>query len=157
MMGATPTGSGSQATPEAAKASSPSVSIPSAIAEQVLSMGRAEWAATAELTETGHLEHLAESLRLTREHFNFEDVPVRMHGLYLDGTETVLCHTGTSPNSGANAQALAGAWNWLHDQCASAMSARSAETEGLSPQDASAVPLAADAPTSSPTPPEVSV
>jgi hypothetical protein len=92
--------------------------IPRAIAEQVLSMGRAHWGATAELTDAGHLEHLAESLRLTREDFNLDDVPVPMHGLYLDGTETVLCHTGTSPNSGANAQALAGAWNWLFDQCA---------------------------------------
>lgn len=93
------------------------VSIPRDIADQVLSMGRAEWGATASLDQAGHLAHLAESLRLTREHFNFEDTPVPMHGLYLDG-ETVLCHTGTSPNSGANAQALTGAWNWLYDQCA---------------------------------------
>lgn len=28
--------------------------------------------------------------------------------------------TGTSPNSGLNAQALAGAWNWLVDQCEAA-------------------------------------
>lgn len=92
--------------------------IPREIAEQVLSMGRVEWGRTDEYTEVGHLAHLRESLRLTREHFNFADVPVAMHGLYLEGTETVLCHTGTSPNSGPNAQALAGAWNWLFDQCA---------------------------------------
>lgn len=92
--------------------------IPSAIAEQVLSMGRVEWGATAEFDQAGHLEHLAESLRLTRENFNYEDVPVPMHGLYLEGTGTVLCHTGTSPNSSANAQALTGAWNWLYEQCA---------------------------------------
>lgn len=97
--------------------------IPADIAAQVLSMGRVEWGATAALTDTGHLEHLAGSLRLTREHFNFEDVPVPMNGLYLEGGETVLCHTGTSPNSGPNAQALAGAWNWLHDQCLAALGA----------------------------------
>lgn len=112
-------------------------SIPSAIAEQVLSMGRVEWGATAELDDAGHLEHLASSLRLTREHFNYADVPIAMHGLYLAGTETVLCHTGTSPNSGANAQALMGAWNLLHDVCAQGMQlsedAQAAEAEGLQP------------------------
>lgn len=92
-------------------------SIPCDIAEQVLSMGRAEWGATDEKTSAEHLAAFENTLRLTRENFNLEDIPVRLHGLYLEGTETVLCHTGTSPNSGANAQALAGAWNWLHDQC----------------------------------------
>ena len=91
--------------------------IPSHIAEQVLSMGRAEWGATSEKTSTEHLADLENTLRLTREKFNLEDIPVQMHGLYLEGAETVLCHTGTSPNSGANAQALVGAWNWLYDQC----------------------------------------
>lgn len=91
--------------------------IPSHIAEQVLSMGRAEWGATDEKTSAEHLADFENTLRLTRENFNYEDIPVRLHGLYLEGTETVLCHTGTSPNSGANAQALAGAWNWLYDQC----------------------------------------
>jgi hypothetical protein len=99
--------------------------IPREIAEQVLSMGRVEWGETDEFTASGHLAHLEETLRITREHFNFEDVPVPMHGLYLEGTETVLCHTGTSPNSGPNAQALAGAWNWLHDQCLAMNAARS--------------------------------
>jgi hypothetical protein len=92
--------------------------IPRDVVEQVLSMGRVEWGATERMTSEGHLESLKETLRKTREHFNFEDVPVAMHGLYLEGGEVVLCHTGTSPNSGPNAQALAGAWNWLHDQCA---------------------------------------
>lgn len=105
-------------TPTKAENPSAGVSIPPQIVEQVLSMGKVEWGATAAYTDAGHLEHLAESLRITREHFDFEDIPVPMHGLYLEGTETVLCHTGTSPNSGANAQALAGAWNWLVDQCA---------------------------------------
>ena len=94
------------------------VVIPDQIAEQVLSMGRVEWGATKEQMAQQHSDDFAETLRLTREHFNLEDVPVRLHGLYLEGTETVLCHTGTSPNSPGNAQALAGAWNWLHAKCA---------------------------------------
>jgi len=101
-----------------AQAAGPVLSdIPRDIVEQVGKMGRAEWGATPELTSEGHLAHLENSLRLTREHFDYADIPVKMHGLYLDGTETILCHTGTSPNSPINAQALTGAWNWLHDLC----------------------------------------
>jgi hypothetical protein len=114
--------------------------IPRDVREQVLSMGRVEWGATDELTSAGHLAHLEETLRLTREHFNFEDVPVAMHGLYLEGTETVLCHTGTSPNSGPNAQALAGAWNWLVDQASAIEARRAATTEIGAVEDESAVP-----------------
>lgn len=93
------------------------LNLPREIQEQILSMGRVDWGATAALTEAEHLEHLASSLKATREHFNFEDIPVRMHGVYLEGTETVLCHTGTSPNSPTNAQIIAGVWNWLVEIC----------------------------------------
>ena len=113
-----------------AQPASGDVAIPREIAEQVLSMGRVEWCATAEYNDAGHLAHLAESLRITRDHFNLEDLPVSMHGLYLEGTETVLCHTGTSPNSGTNAQALTGAWNWLHDQCAALSRYEKDRTDG---------------------------
>lgn len=106
------------------------IEIPREIAEQVLSMGRVEWGATKEQTSAGHVADFAETLRITRENFNFEDVPVRLHGLYLEGTETVLCHTGTSPNSPGNAQALAGAWNWLVDQCQRDHLTQSGEMEG---------------------------
>jgi len=92
--------------------------IPPAIVEQVLTMGRAEWGATVEQVSEQHIENFTKTLRLTRERFNLDDVPVALHGLYLEGTETILCHTGTSPNSGANAQALTGAWNRLHGICA---------------------------------------
>lgn len=91
--------------------------IPLSVVEQVLNMGRVEWGATAKFNDQGHIAHLAESLRKTRAHYGYDDVPCAMHGLYLEGTETVLAHTGTSPNSGANAQALTGAWNWLHGEC----------------------------------------
>lgn len=100
------------------------VAIPAHIAEQVLAMGRAYWGATGEKTASEHMADFENTLRLTRENFNCEDVPVAMHGLYLEGTETVLCHTGTSPNSGANAQVLTGAWNWLYDQCATLKGSR---------------------------------
>ena len=92
--------------------------IPRDISEQVLAMGRVEWGATDEQTSEQHLAAFANTLRITREHFNYEDVPVAMHGVYLAGSETVLCHTGTSPNSGMNARVIVGTWNQLHDVCA---------------------------------------
>ena len=101
------------------------LNLPKNLQEQILSMGRVEWGATAALVEDEHIEHLRESLKSTREHFNFEDTPVRMHGVYLEGTETVLCHTGTSPNSPTNAQILAGIWNWLVDICEAQNDSRS--------------------------------
>ena len=107
------------------------VEIPRDIAEQVLSMGLVEWGATDRKLAADHSADFTETLRKTREHFNFEDVPVQMHGLYLEGTETVLCFTGTSPNSGANAQALAGAWNWLHTQSLSTPSDTVGQTDRL--------------------------
>lgn len=91
--------------------------IPQDIVEQVLSMGRVEWGATEEKTSQHHVADFENTLRLTREHFNYEDRPVAMQGVYLAGTETVLCHTGTSPNSGQNARVIVGIWNQLYDLC----------------------------------------
>ena len=103
------------------------IDLPRDIIEQVLSMGLVEWGATAEQKSEQHVDDFRETLRMTREAFDYEDVPVSLHGLYLEGTETVLCHTGTSPNGGPNAQALAGAWNWLHEQCLRAKEAHNAD------------------------------
>lgn len=89
--------------------------IPRDIAEAVASIGEAEWGATRAQDDAAHVADFGNSLRLTREHFG-TDGPQQLHGLYLKGTETVLCHTGTSPNSAVHAQALTGAWNWLLEQ-----------------------------------------
>lgn len=88
--------------------------IPQDIAELVLRVGRAEWGSTPAHDADGHAEHIAESVRLTAEHFG-QTEPQKMSGLYIEGTGTVICHTGTSPNSPGIARALTGAWNWLHD------------------------------------------
>lgn len=93
------------------KASLREVDIPREIAELALELGEVEWGATAELVAAEHIADFTETLRLTREHFNYEDVPVQLHGLYLKGAETVVCHTGTSPNSPTIARTLAGLWN----------------------------------------------
>lgn len=88
--------------------------LPIDIAELVIRIGRAEWGQTEAHDAEGHAAHIAESVRITADHFQ-QDEPQHMHGLYIEGTGTVICHTGTSPNSPQIARALTGAWNRLHD------------------------------------------
>lgn len=89
--------------------------IPADIAAVVLRVGRAEWGQTESHDAEGHGRHVADSVRKTAAHFG-QSGEQRMQGLYVEGTDKVICHTGTSPNSPDVARALTGAWNWLHDQ-----------------------------------------
>jgi hypothetical protein len=91
--------------------------IPPDIAASVLAIGRAEWGSTPEHDADGHAAHIRDSVLRTADHFG-QVGPQKMQGLYVEGTGTVICHTGTSPNSAQIARALTGAWNWLHDQSA---------------------------------------
>jgi hypothetical protein len=93
------------------------VELPADIAEHVTKIGRVEWGQTPAHDAEGHGRHVADSVRLTAAHFG-QTGDQHMHGLWLEGTETVLCHTGTSPNAPKTTQALVGAWNWLVDQAA---------------------------------------
>lgn len=90
--------------------------IPAEIAEVVLKIGEAEWGATAALDAEGHAAHVRESVEITAKHFD-QTEPQPMNGLYLAGTDIVICHTGTSPNSAQIARALTGAWNRLYHEC----------------------------------------
>ena len=78
--------------------------------QTALAIGRAEWGATNPMSMTGHKEHVGNSVRITAENFH-QTGPQAMHGLYLEGSETVLGHTGTSPNSGTHARILVALWN----------------------------------------------
>lgn len=89
--------------------------IPGDIAAHVRKIGRVEWGQTPAHDAEGHGRHVADSVRMTAAHFGQTD-DQHMHGLWLVGTETVLCHTGTSPNAPQTTRALVGAWNWLVDQ-----------------------------------------
>lgn len=86
--------------------------FPHELRELLLQIGKVEWGTTPEHDAGGHGEHIRESVEKTAEHFG-QTGPQKMHGLYLEGTSTVLCHTGTSPNSPDIARVLTGAWNWL--------------------------------------------
>lgn len=90
--------------------------IPKHIEETVLKIGRAEWGSVSARSAEEHGAHVCESVKTTAEHFG-QTEPQSMHGLYIEGSDTVICHTGTSPNSPVTAQALTAAWNHLHDQC----------------------------------------
>lgn len=96
--------------------------IPRDLAELVVHIGKAEWGSTPEHDADGHADHVRESVRITAEHFG-QTEPQKMHGLYVEGTETVVCHTGTGPNSPQIARALTGAWNYLHERCVAMLSA----------------------------------
>lgn len=91
------------------------MNIPTDIAAAVLKIGRVEWGATDPKSEAEHISDFTDTLRLTCEHFGTEG-PQRLDGLYVEGSNVVICHTGTSPNSGVHAQALTGAWNRLYDE-----------------------------------------
>lgn len=91
--------------------------LPADVVELVLRIGRAEWAATPAKSAEEHASDLINSIRITDEHFKIEG-PHRMDGLYIEGTETIICHSGTSPNSPGIAKALTGAWNRMYDEAA---------------------------------------
>ncbi len=101
-----------QPQPDAAGAVEPT--LPPDLAKWVLDVGKVEWGATDPHDADGHADHIRTSVNLTAEHFQQAE-PQQMHGLYIEGTGTVICHTGTSPNSPRTAQLLTGAWNWFHD------------------------------------------
>lgn len=89
--------------------------IPADLSERILAVGKIQWGAVSNKTDEQHIADFADSLRITREHFGLEPGPHALHGCYLEGTETVVCHTGTSPNSPTHAKIIAGLWNSVID------------------------------------------
>lgn len=72
----------------------------------------------------GPMADTANSVRLTAEHFG-QTEDQKMSGLYMAGTDTVICHTGTSPNSPETARILTGLWNHAVQQAKDARAALS--------------------------------
>ena len=86
--------------------------LPDDIRDTLLRIGEVEWGATAPHDIQGHIEHLRRTLEIT-DSTHGQSSPTQMHGVYIRGTEIVLCHTGTSPNSPQHARIIVGAWNHL--------------------------------------------
>jgi hypothetical protein len=85
-----------------------------------LAIGPVEWGSTPEHTAGEHAAHVEMSVEITAENFN-QDGAQKMHGLYLAGTATVLCHTGTSPGSPTHARIMTALWNQFVDAAALAL------------------------------------
>ena len=75
--------------------------------------GAMDWGIVEAKSDEDHLKDFANSLRLTREHFQ-QAGPQPLSGLYKQGSDTVMAHTGTSPKAAVRARILAGLWNALH-------------------------------------------
>lgn len=82
--------------------------------EAAIKIGHVEWGTTHELSADGHAGHVKSSVEATAKHFKQEG-PQKMHGLYAKGTNTVISHTGTSPNSPTHARILTALWNKFVD------------------------------------------
>lgn len=91
------------------------VEVPDDIEARIKEAGPVVWGLVGPKSDEDHLTDFASTLRLTREHFATEG-DVELHGLYLDGTEIVVGHTGVSPNSPVHARILVGLWNALHSE-----------------------------------------
>ncbi|ASY62468.1 hypothetical protein SJ05684_c10100 [Sinorhizobium sojae CCBAU 05684] len=94
--------------------------LPDDIIERLLAVGRVEWGTSLYQADEKHVEDFRDTLRITREHFATEADETAIHGVYLEGTGTVLAHTGNSPNSPQHARILVGAWNQLVDMALAA-------------------------------------
>lgn len=89
--------------------------IPDMVRDHIISMGRVEWGAVAPKPDAQHLSYFKDTLDITRANFGLKG-DQSLNGVYLDGTEVVLCHTGISPNSPENARIIVALWNYLHDK-----------------------------------------
>lgn len=100
--------------------------LPRDVIEHLLKIGPADWGATEAKSAEGHGADTVDSVRITAENFG-QSGDQRMSGLYVAGTNTVICHTGTSPNSAETARILTGLWNHAVQQAKDASAAINAE------------------------------
>lgn len=89
------------------------IELPEDIIKSLLQIGLVEWGQTFCQSDEKHVEDFRDTLRITRDHFGIEAEETTIHYVCLEGTSTVLAHTGMSPNSPQHARILAGAWNQL--------------------------------------------
>jgi hypothetical protein len=89
--------------------------IPDDLKRRMIAVGKIEWGAIKAKTDEQHIADFANTLAITRKDHDLPEDPRELHGVFIAGTETVVCHTGTSPNSPAHAQIIAGLWNSVID------------------------------------------
>lgn len=89
--------------------------LPGDVIAHIRKLGPVEWGAIGPKTDEEHLDDFRRTLTITRDSHGVTEEQTSLHGVYLRGTETVLCHTGNSPNGGSTALIIAGLWNGFHD------------------------------------------
>lgn len=95
------------------------LALPRDVIEHLLKIGPADWGATEAKSAEAHGADTVDSVLATAENFG-QSGDQRMSGLYVAGTNTVICHTGTSPNSAETARILTGLWNFALEQAKAA-------------------------------------
>lgn len=85
----------------------------SGLLEAAKALGGVEWVGTEAKSDDAHLDDFREILAMTRTKHSIGEGPREMHGVYLKGTGTVVCHTGTSPNSASHARIIVGLLNYV--------------------------------------------
>ena len=96
--------------------------LPDDLTQRLLEAGPVVWGHTGPKFDVDHIADFTDTLRKTKEYFGTTDDATDLQGVYLDGTEIVVAHTGTSPNSAAHARLIVGLWNALHDVAKQALS-----------------------------------
>lgn len=89
--------------------------IPDELKKRMIAVGKVEWGAIKAKPDEEHVTDFADTLAITRKDHNLPDGPRELHGVFIAGSETVVCHTGSSPNSPTHAQIMAGLWNSVID------------------------------------------
>lgn len=89
------------------------IDVPEELEARIRAAGRVDWGQVGPYPDIKHVSQFCDTLMLTREHFDELEGDLELSGLYLTGTEVVLCHTGVSPNSPLHARILTGLWNAL--------------------------------------------
>jgi len=85
-----------------------------------LDIGHVEWGTTHARDSDGHAEHIRNTIDITAKTFD-QTGDQMMHGLYVEGTNIVVSHTGTSPNSPTHARILTALWNKFVDDAVAQM------------------------------------
>ena len=73
--------------------------------------GEAEWGVVLGKPDVDHVIDFISTLKTTRKAFPEIPEMSRMNGMYKKGSDVVLAHTGTSPNSPIRASLLSILWN----------------------------------------------
>lgn len=89
--------------------------FPDDLRQRILELGPVEWGAVGPQIAEKHIHDFIDTLEITRKEFNLP-VKTELHGVYTEGENKIVCHTGTSPNSASHARIIVALLNWLYQK-----------------------------------------